>query len=305
MDELLKTVFLGLLQGVAELFPISSLGHTVLVPALLGWTSFVNSDNFLPIVVTLHLGTAAALVIFYWRDWYALVRAFFKTAIKGRLDADPMGKTIWMLIVGTIPVGLIGLFLETRLKDLFSSPVLVSAFLCANGAVLLFGEAARRRAEPKGVDRVEQEEAFATINDLTFGQAFLIGLSQSLALLPGISRSGVTMVASLRAKLSHEEALRFTFLLATPVIALAGLLEIPKLFGTAAHPVAQSTQIAAAAGGVAAFIAAILSVTFLSRYFRIGRLTPFAIYCFIAGLACFLIFAGVDRGWFTLPWLGH
>ena len=244
-------------------------------------------------------------MLFYWRDWYALVRAFFVTAIKGRLDADPMGKTIWLLIVGTIPVGLIGLFLATPLSKLFASPVIVSAFLCANGAVLLFGEAQRRRIEPKGVDREEQEESFATINDLSFQQAFLIGLTQSFALLPGISRSGVTMVASLRARLSHEEALRFTFLLATPVIALAGLLEIPKLFGSATHQVEHSTQIAAAAGGIAAFVAALLSVTFLSRYFKIGRLTPFAIYCFIAGLVCFFIFAGMNLNVFSLPWMSH
>jgi undecaprenyl-diphosphatase len=303
--ELIQTIILGLLQGVAELFPISSLGHTVLISALLGWTSLVQSDTFLPIIVTLHLGTAAALVLFYWRDWAVLIRAFFKTALKGRLDADPMGKTIWLLIVGTIPVGLIGVFLETPLKKLFASPVIVAAFLCANGAVLLFGETQRRRVEPKGVDRAKQEQAFVTINDLTFSQAFLIGFTQSFALLPGISRSGVTMVASLRARLSHEEALRFTFLLATPVIALAGLLEIPQLFSTATHHVAQSTQIAAVAGGIAAFLAAIVSVTFLSRYFRVGRLTPFAYYCFFAGLICFFIFAPVTLTGSSLPWAGH
>src|SRR5260370_33118 len=237
MDELIKIVLLGLLQGVAELFPISSLGHTVLIPALLGWTSLVQSDTFLPFVVTLYLGTGAALVLFDWRGWDALVRAFCKTALKGRLDAHPMGKSTWLLIVGTIPVGLLGIFLETPLKKLFASPVIVAAFLCANGAVLLFGELQRRRVEPKGVDRAKQEQAFVTINDLTFPQAFLIGFTQSFALLPGISRSGVTMVASLRANLSHEEALRFTFLLATPVIALAGLLEVPQLFSTAPHHV--------------------------------------------------------------------
>jgi undecaprenyl-diphosphatase len=236
--------------------------------------------------------------MFYWRDWYALVRAFFVTAMKGRLDADPMGKTIWMLIVGTIPVGLLGLFLETPLKSLFSSPVLVAAFLCLNGAVLLIGELQRERVEPKGVDRFKQEQAFRTINDLTFAQAFFIGLSQSLALIPGISRSGVTMVAALRARLSHEEALRFTFLLATPVILLAALLEIPKYLLHAPH----TTQLAALLGGLAAFLAAVVSVKFLTRYFRVGRLTPFAYYCFAAGLISFLIFAPVTLGWFSLPW---
>lgn len=300
MQDLIRIIILGLLQGVAELFPISSLGHTVIIPALLGWDSLVKSNNFLPIVVTLHLGTALALVMFYWRDWYALVRAFFVTALKGRIDADPMGKTIWLLIVGTIPVGLLGLFLKTPLEKLFSSPVIVSAFLFLNGAVLLIGERHRERIEPKGVDRFKQEQAFRTINDLTFVQAFFIGLSQSLALLPGLSRSGVTMVASLRAKLSHEEALRFTFLLATPVIFLAGLLEVPLLFKAPT-----TTLVAAIAGGVAAFLAAVFSVTFLERYFKVGRLTPFAIYCFAAGLVSFLIFAPVTLGWFHLPWAGQ
>lgn len=299
MQDLIRIVILGLLQGVAELFPISSLGHTVIIPALLGWDSLVKSDNFLPVVVMLHLGTALALVMFYWRDWYALVRAFFVTALKGRLDADPMGKTIWLLIVGTIPVGLLGLFLQKPLQSLFSSPVLVSAFLFLNGAVLLIGERQRERVEPKGVDRAKQERAFRTINDLTFVQAFFIGMSQALALLPGISRSGVTMVASLRANLSHEEALRFTFLLATPVILLAALLEVPQLFG------APNMLVAAIAGGVAAFLAAIFSVTFLERYFKVGRLTPFAYYCFAVGLISFLIFAPATLGWFQLPWAGH
>ncbi len=305
MDELIKTILLGLLQGVAELFPISSLGHTVILPALLGWNSFIKSEDFLSIVVTLHLGTALALLLFYWRDWYALVRAFFVTALKGRLDADPMGKTIWLLIVGTIPVGLLGLFLDKPLKSLFASPVIVSAFLFLNGAVLLIGEMQRERIEPKGVERFKQEQAFRTINDLTFTQAFFIGLSQSLALLPGLSRSGVTMVAALRAKLSHEEALRFTFLLATPVILLAALLEVPKLISTKSHYVAPSTQIAAAVGGVVAFLAAIVSIKFLTRYFHVGRLTPFAYYCFAVGFVSFLIFAPVALGWFQIPWAGH
>jgi undecaprenyl-diphosphatase len=187
------------------------------------------------------------------------------------------------------------------LKNLFSSPVVVSAFLCANGAVLLVGERQREGIEPKGVDRAKQEQAFLTINDLTFAQAFFIGLSQSLALLPGISRSGISMVAALRAKLSHEEALRFTFLLASPAILLAALLEIPKDLLPAPH----STQIAAVAGGVAAFLAAVVSVRFLSRYFRVGRLTPFAYYCFVAGIVCFFIFAPITLGWFSLPWAGH
>ena len=300
MTQIIQVVVLGLLQGVAELFPVSSLGHTVIIPGLLGWGNLLTDQYFLPIVVTLHLGTAIALLTFYWRDWAALVRAFFVTAVKGKLNADPQGKTIWLLIVGTIPVGLLGLFLQTPIQNLFFQqpwPVLPAAFLFLNGAILLVGESLRRRAEPAMQDRYKQEAAFKTIDDLTFGQAFFVGLAQAAALLPGISRSGVTMVAGMQAKLSHEEALRFAFLLATPVIAAAALLEVPKLANAG-----QQTLLAAVIGGVVAAVAAFLSVTFLTRYFRVGRLTPFAYYCLGAGFLSFVFFAPLALGLFHLPW---
>ncbi|HLZ21383.1 MAG TPA: undecaprenyl-diphosphate phosphatase [Ktedonobacterales bacterium] len=295
-----QVVVLGLLQGVAELFPISSLGHTVILPGLLGWGNLTTNESFLPIVVTLHLGTAVALLAFYWRDWVDLVRAFFKTALSGRLDADPHGKTIWLVIVGTIPVGLIGLILQKPIQNMFFAakwPVLPAAFLCLNGAVLLVGERLRQHSEPTGVDRFKQEQAFAKVDDLSFAQAFFIGLAQALALIPGISRSGVTMVAGMRAQLSHEEAIRFAFLLATPVIAAAALLEVPKLFSA-------GTQVltAALAGGVVAALAAFLSVRFLTRYFQVGRLTPFAYYCLAVGFLSFAFFSALSLNVFTLPW---
>ena len=300
MDQIVKVVVLGLLQGVAELFPISSLGHTVILPGLFGWGYLVQQPTFLPTVVALHIGTAAALLIFYWRDWVALIRAFFRTAIKGRLDADPLGRTVWLVIVGTIPVGLLGLFLEKPLKTAFFSaawPVLPAAFLCLNGAILLLGERLRQRAEPQDVDRMKQEQAFHTINDLNFMQAFFIGLAQAGALLPGISRSGISMVAGLQARLTHEESLRFSFLLATPVIGAAGLLELPKLRGASS-----SVITAAVIGGIVAGIAAFVSVRFLTRYFKVGRLTPFAYYCLGAGLLSFLFFAPLALGMYKLPW---
>ena len=300
MVNFVQVIVLGLLQGVAELFPISSLGHTVIIPGLLGWGNLTTNESFLPIVVMLHLGTAVALLTFYWRDWVALIRAFFKTAMKGRLDADPQGKTIWLLIVGTIPVGLLGLILQTPIQNLFFAakwPVVPAAFLCLNGAVLLAGERLRQRAEPANVDRFKQEQAFAKVDDLSFVQAFFIGMAQALALIPGISRSGVTMVAGMRARLSHEESLRFAFLLATPVIGLAALLEVPKLF----HAGSQ-VLLAALAGGVVAGLAAFLSVRFLTRYFQVGRLTPFAYYCLAAGFLSFAFFSALSLNVFTLPW---
>lgn len=300
MVDFVQVIVLGLLQGVAELFPVSSLGHTVIIPGLFGWGNLTTNESFLPIVVTLHLGTALALLAFYWRDWVALVRAFFKTALKGRLDADPQGKTIWLVIVGTIPVGLLGLILQKPIQNVFFAakwPVVPAAFLCLNGAVLLVGERLRQRAEPAGVDRFKQEQAFAKLDDLSFVQAFFIGLAQALALIPGISRSGVTMVAGMRARLSHEEAIRFAFLLATPVIAAAALLEVPKLFHAGTEVLT-----AALAGGAVAAVAAFLSVRFLTRYFRIGRLTPFAYYCLAAGFLSFAFFSALSLGAFTLPW---
>ncbi len=303
MDQVIRVIVLGLLQGVAELFPISSLGHTVVIPGLLGWGSLTTQDSFLPVVVTLHLGTALALLAFYWRDWAALVRAFVKTSLAGRLDADPQGKTVWLVIVGTIPLGVLGLYLEKPVKTLFFAeqwPVLPAAFLCLNGAILLIGETLRQRQEPEGIDRHKQEQMFRTIDELSFAQAFVIGLAQAAALIPGISRSGITMVSGLRAQLRHEEALRFAFLLATPAIAAAALLEMPKLFAADT-----TTLVAALLGGMAAALAAFVSVTFLTRYFKVGRLTPFAYYCLGAGLLSFLIFAPLALGLFQLPWGGQ
>ena len=296
---LIQVLVLALLQGVAELFPISSLGHTVIIPGLLGWGNLTAQGTFLPIVVTLHLGTAVALVLFYWRDWVALIKAFFVTLFARRLDADPNGKTIWLVIVSTIPVGILGLALQHPIERVFFSsayPVLPAAFLALNGAILLVGERLRQRIEPRGLDRFKQEQMFRRIDDLSFRQGLLIGLAQAAALIPGISRSGITMVAGMQARLSHEEALRFAFLLATPVIGAAALLEVPKLFH-AGH----ATLIAATAGGVVAAIAAFLSAAFLSRYFRAGRLTPFAYYCLGAGMLTFLYFAPLALGILHLP----
>lgn len=300
MDQLIKIIIIAILQGFSELFPISSLGHSVIIPAFLGWGNFYTNDSFLPILTVLHLGTTVALLAFYWRDWVALIRAFFKTLVAGRLDADPQGKTIWLIIVGTIPIGITGLLLDKPVQALFFTaqwPVLPAAFLCANGAVLYVAEALRQREEPAKLDRVKQEQVYARIEDLTFKQAVLIGCSQVFALMPGISRSGITMVAGMRARLSHEEALRFAFLLLVPAIAAASLLEIPKLI-----QVGRAAVIDTAIGGVLAGIVAYVSVRFLTRYFKVGRLTPFAFYCLGAGLISFVAFALLSLGVIHLPW---
>jgi undecaprenyl-diphosphatase len=273
----LQSIVLALLQGVTELFPISSLGHTVVVTALLGWGELENSPSFLPFLVLFHLGTATALFIYFWRDWFAIIRGFVVTAVAGRLDADPNGRLAWLLVVGTIPAGLIGLFLQNPLKDLFSNPLVAAAFLAVNGVVLLVGERARRRAL-----EVDSEKVGVRFMRLTWTQAALVGLAQSLALIPGISRSGVTMVAALRAGMTHEDAAAYTFLLATPIIGAAAVLEIPQLAGSSS-----STLLIAVIGGILAGVAAYLSTKFLMRYFEKGRLDPFGYYCIVAGLVSF------------------
>jgi undecaprenyl-diphosphatase len=300
VEQLIQILFLALLQGVTELFPVSSLGHTVILPALFGWGKLVTADSFLPIVVTLHLGTAIALLTFFWRDWLRLISAFFKSIAQRDLNADPQSKTAWMVILGSIPVGMLGLFLQDPIQKIFFAaqwPYLPAAFLCLNGMILFIGERLRQRTEPAELDRRKQEATFLRIEDITYKQAILIGLAQAAALVPGISRSGITMVASLRAGLSYEAAARFTFLLATPVILAAGLLKTPELF-----KYDRATQIDALVGGVVAGVAAYLSTRFLVRYFEVGRLTPFAFYCLAAGFVSFCLLAGLSLGLFKLPW---
>lgn len=300
----IQAIVLALLQGASELFPISSLGHTVIVTSLLGWRQFQGSDAFLPFVVLLHVGTALALLTFFWRDWVRIVRALVTTAIAGRVDADPNGRLAWLIVAGTIPAGLVGLFLERPLQALFNTPLVAAVFLAVNGGVLLAGERLRLRAarvagttsvavggsievaRPGQVLVAERDVAPAErpLASLSLKEAMLVGLAQALALIPGISRSGVTMVAGLLVGMSHEDAATFAFLLATPIIGAAGLLEIPRLFASSSVSLPM-----ALAGGVAAGVAAYVSVRFLMRYFQTGRLDPFGIYCLVAGVGSLVL----------------
>lgn len=297
----IQAIVLALLQGVSELFPISSLGHTVVVTSLLGWGQLEGSESFLPFVVLLHVGTAVALLTFFWRDWVRIVRALVVTAIAGRIDADPNGRLAWLVVAGTIPAGLIGLFLEQPLRSLFASPAVAATFLIVNGGILLAGERLRRRAVVASgspalatggsieVARpgqflvadggTDSETARRQLASMSLVEAVLVGMAQALALIPGISRSGVTMVAGLLVGMSHEDSATFAFLLATPIIGAAGLLEVPQLFASAGASLPM-----ALVGGVVAGLAAYLSVRFLMGYFETGRLDPFGVYCFLAGV---------------------
>ena len=271
-----QALVLALLQGVSELFPVSSLGHTILVPALLHWHIDRSDPTFLAFVVVLHLGTALALVVFYRAEWAAIVTAMVRSLVRGKLSGEREERTGWLLVVGTIPVGILGLAFQEPVRQLFGSAKPAAIFLMINAAVMFAGEALRRRQhESAGRD-------YKKLEQLTWAQAAGIGVAQSLALFPGISRSGASIVGGLLADLDHEDAARYSFLLATPVILAASLLEIPQLWVPGAHVVAAE----AAVGLVVAGIAAYLSVAFLTRYFRSNDLRPFGWYCLLFGAVC-------------------
>lgn len=277
---LVQALLLALLQGVSELFPVSSLGHTILVPALLHWNNIKRDDpTFLSFVVVLHLGTAIALVIFYRRDWYKLIRALFASIARGKLSDDRDERIAWLLVVGTIPVGLLGVLFQEPVRKLFGAVEPAAVFLVINGFVMFFGESLRRRQhEGHG-------QEYKRLEKLTWLQSIFVGLGQSLALFPGISRSGASIVAGLLADLDHEDAAKYSFLLATPVILAASLLKIPDLFGASAHV----TLVQAVLGAIVAGIAAYFSVAFLTKYFESNDLRPFGWYCIAFGAICFTL----------------
>ncbi|MTD54918.1 undecaprenyl-diphosphate phosphatase [Amycolatopsis pithecellobii] len=303
-----EAVVVGAFQGVTELFPVSSLGHSVLIPALAGgqWAQDLDvsapQSPYLAFIVGLHVATALALLVFFWRDWVRIIGGFV-SSIRYRRVKTPAERLAWLIVLATIPVGISGLLLEHLFRTTLGKPIPAASFLIVNGLVLFLGERLRRRAptpaaQASHVDRKAMPaagvatEALPTLDEgpdariarLPMGRGVLIGSAQILALLPGISRSGVTMVAGLLRGLSHEDAARFSFLLATPVILAAGALKIPDLTG----PLGAGIHGPILAGSIASFVSAYLAVRFLTRYFHTRTLTPFAIYCGLAGLASLL-----------------
>jgi len=279
--------FLGLLQGATELFPVSSLGHAVVVPLIFHLDFNPSDPTFVPLLVLLHLGTATALLILYRDDWIRMIVAFLRAIPRGEIRTEDE-RMMALLIVGTIPAGVLGVVFEDRFKSLFSNGRAASSFLVVNGAILLGAEMLRRRAERRvgveGRSRAAQEESFRPASRLSFPAALLVGTCQALALFPGISRSGATMAGGLLAGLRHEEAARFSFLLATPVILAAALLEIPQLVSTPHAPIGTYVF-----GAVLAGVAAYFSARFLIRYFRVGRLDPYAYYCAALGVVGLIV----------------
>jgi undecaprenyl-diphosphatase len=290
----LEAVIVGAFQGVTELFPVSSLGHSILVPALMGgqWARDLNvsapHSPYLAFIVGLHVATAAALLVFFWRDWLRVLAGFVSSVRHGRIQTSDE-RLAWLIVAATIPVGLAGLLLEQLFRTTLGKPIPAAVFLILNGITLYAAEVLRRRTAPvtspetghaTGHEPVHSDEAIdGRLAQLPMTQGVLIGSAQILALLPGISRSGIAMVAGLWRGLSHEDAARFSFLLATPIILAAGVYKIPELFG----PLGAGIGGQVLAGSIASFVCAYLAVRFLTRYFQTRTLTPFAIYCALAG----------------------
>jgi undecaprenyl-diphosphatase len=285
-----QAIVIGLLQGVTELFPISSLGHSVLVPELLGWHHLVAGQSadesfYLAFLVGLHCATAIALVVFFWSDWVAVLRGLGTTLRRRRIETAPE-RMAWLLILGTIPVGIVGLLFEHSLRTLFAKPMAAAIFLTVNGLILLGGERLRRRAEvrrliaghdhhPDAVDGAGRD-----LDTLELREGVLVGAGQILALFAGISRSGVTMVAGLLRGLDHEDAARLSFMLATPVILAAGVYKLPDLLGHNGDGIRGQVL----AGSLCAGLAAYAAVRFLTRFFETRTLTPFAVYSLVVGI---------------------
>jgi undecaprenyl-diphosphatase len=336
----LEAAVVGLIQGVTELFPISSLGHNVLLPALVGGSWEVHLDvaspesPYLAFIVGLHVATALALLVYFRRDWVRIIGGFVSSLRERQVETADQ-RLAWMIVLATIPVGVVGLVAEHPFRVIFGKPIAAAVFLAVNGVILIAGERYRRRESLEADEVVSREaelvmaggpparlpagqagrpagpgepagpaharprlgvepEQLARASDrrlsrVGFGKAIVVGSAQILALLAGISRDGVTMVAGMRRGLSREDAARFAFLLSTPVILAAGVLKIPDLFGPLGSGIGGQILV----GSVLSFVGAYFSVRFLVRYLRTRTLTPFGIYCLVAGLASVVYLAFV------------
>jgi undecaprenyl-diphosphatase len=283
----LQAVVLGLLQGVTELFPVSSLGHTVLFPTLFGWSGLVRAQSrsesfWLAFVVMLHVGSALGLLAYYWREWLAIIAAFLRTLVTRRVSTATE-RLAWLIIAASIPTGILGLAFEHQLRTLTAKPEIASIFLVVNGLLLFGAELARRRAAVRelAIREGAKPDGGRQLDTLEIREAALVGVAQSSALVCGISRDGVCMGTGLARGLDHSDAARFAFLLATPIILAAGLFKLPDLTGPLGNGVRGQALVAC----VTAAIAALFTVRFLVRWFQTRTLTPFALYCLLFGLA--------------------
>ena len=266
--NMLQAIIIAIVQGATELFPVSSLGHAVVLPALLGWSLDENGPSFLPFLVMLHLGTATALLAYFWRDWWALAKGM--VGLDEAHQVSEARRVFRLIVIATIPAVILGFVLEHLFRSLFGAPVIAAIFLIVNGVLLLFGERLRIHTH-------------RPLSSLTALDALIIGFWQCTALIPGISRSGATIVGALLRGVDHEGAAHFSFLIATPIILGATVLEVPKLLHASAPP---GTFALAGLAAIVAGVTALGSTAFLMRYFRAHdalALNPFAYYCLVIG----------------------
>lgn len=278
MISYVQALILGLLQGATELFPVSSLGHSVILPRLFGWDIHQNDEDFVTFLVATHFATAATLFIYFWDDWRRILAGLWRSVRSGYVAHDDTDAKLGLLLIAaTIPAGLIGLVLEHKLRSLFASPESASIFLFFNGVMLLGAERLRKRAPATAAD--DEDIDSTIVRRLSLRNALGIGIAQAVALIPGFSRSGASMGGGLLAGLSNEEAARFSFLLATPIIGAAAVLKLPHLAGSSGDGIRGPALV----GAIGAAFAAYLSVRFLLRFFETNRLTPFGTYCVVVG----------------------
>ncbi len=271
-----QAIVFGILQGVTELFPISSLGHSVILPSILRWNIDQNAPFFLTFLVATHFATAIVLFLFFWKDWKRILSGIFRSLKEREIkESDTYAKLGWLLVVATIPAGILGITLEKALKNLFAYPQLVAGVLILNGIMLLAADTLRKSTKEQ-----REQESDRRIANLSFMQGVKVGILQCLALLPGFSRTGATMTGGLLVGLAHEDAARFAFLLATPIIGAAALLKLPEL-SLKAENAALGPIIA---GAICSALAAYFSVSFLTKYFQTKNLKVFGVYCLAAGI---------------------
>lgn len=295
MLTILQALILGIFQGITELFPVSSLGHSVLIAYLFKWHNVLNgtinkASSFLLFLVVIHVATAIALFIYYRKTWYRIIKAWFISIFKRNMD-DKDAKLAWLLVFATIPAGIIALLLQTKLQDQFAKPLSAIIFIMINGLILLYGDYVIKKRKYRVDSSRSVEQSADQISDrLTLKRAVIIGISQVGALFAGVSRSGITMMGGIFSGLDREDAARFSFLLATPIILAAGIYKLPDVIS---HKSAgMHTEMIV--GGLASGIAAYLAVKFLDRYFKKYSYKPFGFYCLAVGLI--VLFVGLARG---------
>jgi undecaprenyl-diphosphatase len=283
-----RAIVLGILQGISELFPVSSLGHTVLFPKLFGWSQIVAFQSrpespWLAFIVMLHVGSAIGLLIYFWRDWVAIIKAFFATLRKRRAET-PTERLAWLIIIASIPTGILGIALEHAARTATAKPEVAAIFLVVNGFILFGAQRLTERAEVRrqaGRERTVTQDGGRRLDTLEYREAALLGVAQSGGLIAGISRDGMVMSAGLLRGLDNFDAARISFLLATPIILAAGVYKIPDLTGHLGSGIRGAALIAA----VFAAVTAVFTVHFLTKYFKTRTLYPFAIYCVLFGVA--------------------